>query len=103
MTAGRTSGAAALTRSKTSFFKGTGPLMVSSGLYTVRRKPADIGLQPCVYTTAFPYWHAMGLPKDTPEEFLVEQAKLAIDNLLQQQTAPEDTAAIFLEPVVGEG
>lgn len=26
---GRTSGAAALTRSKTSFFKGTGPLMVS--------------------------------------------------------------------------
>jgi 4-aminobutyrate aminotransferase len=45
----------------------------------------------------------MGLPKDTPEEFLVEQAKLAIDNLLQQQTAPEDTAAIFLEPVVGEG
>ena len=30
---GRTSGAAALTRSKTSFFKGTGPLMVS---------PADI-------------------------------------------------------------
>lgn len=45
----------------------------------------------------------MGLPKDTPEEVLIEHAKLAIDNLLQQQTAPEDTAAIFLEPVVGEG
>jgi hypothetical protein len=29
---GRTSGAAALTRSKTSFFKGTGPLMVSLSL-----------------------------------------------------------------------
>ncbi|WWC59403.1 4-aminobutyrate transaminase [Kwoniella dejecticola CBS 10117] len=82
---GRTSGAAALTRSKTSFFKGTGPLM------------------PCVYTTPFPYWHAMGLPKDTPEEVLVDQAILGIENLLQQQTAPEDTAAIFLEPVIGEG
>ncbi|WVR07886.1 hypothetical protein IAU60_004929 [Kwoniella sp. DSM 27419] len=54
---GRTSGAAALTRSKTSFFKGTGPLM----------------------------------------------AILGIENLLQQQTAPEDTAAIFIEPVIGEG
>ncbi|WVQ99106.1 4-aminobutyrate transaminase [Kwoniella sp. CBS 9459] len=82
---GRTSGAAALTRSKTSFFKGTGPLM------------------PCVYTTPFPYWHAMGLPKDTPGEVLVDQAILGIENLLQQQTAPEDTAAIFLEPVIGEG
>lgn len=45
----------------------------------------------------------MGLPKDTPEEVLTEQAILGIENLLQQQTAPEDTAAIFLEPVIGEG
>ncbi|KAK4689731.1 hypothetical protein P7C73_g394, partial [Tremellales sp. Uapishka_1] len=82
---GRTSGAAALTTSKTSYFKKTGPLM------------------PCVYTTPFPYWHAMGLEKDTPEEKLVELAIMHIDNLLQQQTAPEDTAAIFLEPVIGEG
>jgi len=82
---GRTSGAAALTRSKTSFFKGTGPLM------------------PCVYTTPFPYWHAMGLGKDTAEEVLVQHAKIQLDNLLQQQTAPEDTAAIFVEPVLGEG
>jgi 4-aminobutyrate aminotransferase len=45
----------------------------------------------------------MGLPKDTPEDVLVEHAKLQLDNLLQQQTAPEDTAAIFVEPVIGEG
>jgi len=82
---GRTSGAAALTRSKTSFFKVTGPLM------------------PCVYTTAFPYWHPMGVPKDTPSDELVRLAKLSLDNLLQQQSAPEDTAAIFVEPVIGEG
>lgn len=59
--------------------------------------------QPCVYTTSFPYWHAMGLPKDTPEEVLVERAIMDVENLLQQQTAPEDTAAIFIEPVIGEG
>ncbi|ODN76578.1 4-aminobutyrate transaminase [Cryptococcus amylolentus CBS 6039] len=82
---GRTSGAAALTRSKTSFFKGTGPLM------------------PCVYTTPFPYWHALNLPKTTSEEALVEHAIIDLESLLQQQTAPEDTAAIFLEPVIGEG
>lgn len=99
---GRTSGAAALTRSKTSFFRGTGPLMVSGD--TIRRVfPKLTASQPCVYTTPFPYWHAMGLPKDTPEEVLIEQAILGIENLLQQQTAPEDTAAIFLEPVIGEG
>jgi 4-aminobutyrate aminotransferase len=45
----------------------------------------------------------MGMSKDTPEEDLVRLAKLSIDNLLQQQSAPEDTAAIFIEPVIGEG
>ena len=57
----------------------------------------------CVYTTSFPYWHAMGLPKGTPEEILVERAIMDVENLLQQQRAPEDTAAIFIEPVIGEG
>ncbi|KAK1922319.1 putative ornithine-oxo-acid aminotransferase [Papiliotrema laurentii] len=82
---GRTSGAVALTRSKTVYSKGTGPLM------------------PCVFTTPFPYWHAMGVSKETSEEELVAQACLQLDNLLLQQTAPEDTAAIFIEPVIGEG
>lgn len=45
----------------------------------------------------------MGVPKETSEEELVRQANLSIDNLLQQQSAPEDTAAIFVEPVIGEG
>lgn len=45
----------------------------------------------------------MGVPKETSEEELVRQAILSIDNLLQQQSAPEDTAAIFVEPVIGEG
>lgn len=82
---GRTAGAAALTRSKTSFFAGTGPLM------------------PCVYTTAFPYWHALGLPQDTSDEELVRMAVHQLEQTLAQQSAPSDTAAIFVEPVIGEG
>lgn len=45
----------------------------------------------------------MGLPRSTPTSTLVEHAIVQLENLLQQQTAPEDTAAIFLEPVIGEG
>lgn len=45
----------------------------------------------------------MGLPKDTPEDVLVQRAITDVENLLQQQSAPEDTAAIFIEPVIGEG
>ncbi|PWN86891.1 putative ornithine-oxo-acid aminotransferase [Acaromyces ingoldii] len=82
---GRTSGAAALTRSKTSFFARSGPLM------------------PCVFTTAFPYWHALGVPASTPEDELVRLAVHQLEQTLQQQSAPEDTAAIFIEPVLGEG
>jgi len=98
---GRTSGAAALTRSKTSFFKGTGPLMVSLQIHSPL--PSRTDWQPCVYTTPYPYWHAMGLPKDTPEEVLVENAITQLSNLFQQQTDYHDTAAIFIEPVIGEG
>ena len=53
--------------------------------------------------TPFPYWHAMGLPKDTPEEKLAALAAQHFDNVLKQQSAPEDTAAVFIEPVIGEG
>ena len=59
--------------------------------------------QPGVYATPFPYWHAMGMSKDTSEEVLVRTAIMHVENLFKQQTAPEDTAAIFIEPVIGEG
>jgi len=45
----------------------------------------------------------MGLPKETLVEILVERAIMDVENLLQQPTAPENTAAIFIEPVIGEG
>lgn len=45
----------------------------------------------------------MGLPKSTPEEELVRQCLFQLEMTLKQQTAPVDTAAILIEPVIGEG
>ncbi|KAI5475077.1 4-aminobutyrate aminotransferase / (S)-3-amino-2-methylpropionate transaminase [Pseudohyphozyma bogoriensis] len=82
---GRTMGTMAMTKSKTIYGAGYGPVM------------------PGVFTTPFPYWHQMGVPVDTPVEELVEKALYELDNLLLQQTAPSDTACIIIEPVLGEG
>jgi 4-aminobutyrate aminotransferase len=82
---GRTNATASMTRSKTIYGEGHGPLM--SG----------------VFTTAFPYYSQFGAPVDTPKEELVKQALLQLKLTLQQQTSPADTAAIILEPVLGEG
>jgi 4-aminobutyrate aminotransferase len=82
---GRTMGTAALTRSKTIYGEGHGPLM------------------PGVFTTAFPYYSQFGVPVDTPVEELVRQSLLQLRLTLQQQTAPSDTAAILIETVLGEG
>ncbi|KAF1848783.1 uncharacterized protein K460DRAFT_80912 [Cucurbitaria berberidis CBS 394.84] len=83
---GRTNATASMTRSKTIYGEGHGPLM--SG----------------VFATAFPYYSQFGgASPDTPTDELVEQALLQLKLTLQQQTSPSDTAAIILEPVLGEG
>lgn len=82
---GRTNATASMTRSKTVYGEGHGPLMGG------------------VFATAFPYYSQLGLPVDTPQEKLIELALLQMRLTLQQQTAPSDTAAIILEPVLGEG
>lgn len=45
----------------------------------------------------------MNLPPDTPVSKLTEQCLYQLDLLLAQQTHPKDTAAIIVEPVLGEG
>lgn len=45
----------------------------------------------------------MGLPLSTPVDTLIDQALFQLDLVLAQQSAPADTAAILLEPVIGEG
>ncbi|TIB70675.1 acetylornithine aminotransferase [Wallemia mellicola] len=82
---GRTYGASALTKSKTIYAE-----QVGNGM-------------PGIYTTPFPYAHQMGLPQSTSEEELVKHCLFQLEMLLAQQSAPVDTAAIILEPVLGEG
>ena len=59
--------------------------------------------QPGTFVTAFPYWHQLGVPPETPETTLVSLALHQLDLLFAQQTAPAETAAIVIEPVLGEG
>lgn len=82
---GRTYGSSALSRSKTVYAHEVGPAI--SG----------------VFATTLPYWHQLGVPADSPENALVDKAIFDLDALFLQQCAPQDTAAIFIEPVVGEG
>lgn len=82
---GRTYASSSITRSKNVYTLGSGPTMGG------------------VFTVPFPYWHNLGMAPDTPEEELVEMAKTQLELLIKQQTAPKDVAAIFIEPVIGEG
>jgi 4-aminobutyrate aminotransferase len=82
---GRTYGTMALTRSKTIYSEGFAPLM------------------PGVFSTPFPYYSQHGVPEETDVELLVSSSLHQLHLLLSQQTAPQDTAAIILEPVMGEG
>ncbi|KAH6901264.1 acetylornithine aminotransferase [Coprinopsis sp. MPI-PUGE-AT-0042] len=82
---GRTFGAMAVTKSKTIYSEGVHPLM------------------PGVFSIPYPYWHQMGLDRNTSSEVMTKQALDQLDLVLAQQTAPKDTAAIIIEPVLGEG
>lgn len=56
-----------------------------------------------MFSVPFPYWHQHNLPPSTSEEELVRNSLYQLDLLLSQQTSPNDTAAILIEPVIGEG
>ncbi|ETW80968.1 hypothetical protein HETIRDRAFT_445332 [Heterobasidion irregulare TC 32-1] len=82
---GRTFGAMAVTKSKTIYSEGVAPLM------------------PGVFTAPYPYWHHYSGSPSTSEEELVRACLYQVELVLSQQSAPKDTAAILLEPVLGEG
>jgi 4-aminobutyrate aminotransferase len=82
---GRTFGAMAVTKSKTIYSAGTHPLM------------------PGVFSIPYPYWHQSNVPVSTPAADLSAHSLYQLELLLAQQTAPADTAAIIIEPVLGEG
>ncbi|MDE3724002.1 aspartate aminotransferase family protein [Nocardiopsis sp. N85] len=78
---GRTMGAASLTTSGSKIRAGIGPLM------------------PGVVVAPFPYAYRLGMP----EEEAVAYALREFDELLITVTSPKDVAAVFIEPVLGEG
>lgn len=78
---GRTALTMALTGSKTVYRAGYQPL------------PAG------VFFTPFPYSYRYSWDEQTTVEFCVHELEM----VLKSQTAPEETAAIIIEPVLGEG
>ncbi len=78
---GRTVGTMTLTTSKTIYRAGYQPLM------------------PGVFVAPYPYAYRYGWSPEQTSEWCLEELKL----LLLSQTAPQETAAILIEPVLGEG
>lgn len=78
---GRTAQTMAMTTSKTGYRAGYQPL------------PGGI------FVTPFPYSFRLGMDDEQATDYALEQ----LNYLLKAQTAPEETAAIVIEPVLGEG
>jgi 4-aminobutyrate aminotransferase len=78
---GRTAGTMALTTSKTIYRSGFQPL------------PAGVFVAP------YPYAYKLGLSESQTSQYCLE----ALQELLLSQTSPAETAAILIEPVLGEG
>ncbi|KAL9584243.1 MAG: hypothetical protein Q9212_002247 [Teloschistes hypoglaucus] len=86
---GRTFGTMAMTRSKTIYGQNFGPLM------------------PGVFSVPFPYCAQCSIAAKSEKRYSFEKCcmdpVLQLELLLKRETAPSDTAAIFIEPVLGEG
>ncbi len=78
---GRTAQAMAMTNSKS--------------VYRSRYQPLPAG----VFVAPFPYAYHYGWDEDTAIDFCMRE----LDLILKTQPAPEETAAIIMEPVLGEG
>lgn len=86
---GRTFGTMSMTKSKTIYSQGYNPLM------------------PGVFAVPFPYCSQCSIAHASDGKFSAENCCMdpvaQLELLLQRETAPSDTAAIFIEPVLGEG
>jgi 4-aminobutyrate aminotransferase len=78
---GRTAGTMSLTTSKTIYRAGYQPLM------------------PGVFVAPFPYAYRYGWDEKATSEWCLKELRF----LLTTQTAPHETAAVLIEPVLGEG
>ena len=74
---------------------GSVSLTTSNPIYHFKYQPLMSG----VYVAPFPYTYFYGWSAEETEAFCLKQLR----HLLASQTAPEETAAMLLEPVLGEG
>src|SRR5206468_3077264 len=56
-------------------------------------------LVPGIFVAPYPYAYHYGWDEDATTDYCLRELKL----LLKSQSAPEETAAIVIEPVLGEG
>ena len=70
-------------------------MTTSKTIYRVGYQP----LVPGIFVAPFPYAYKYGWDEETTTDFCLKELK----QLLKGQTAPEETAAIVIEPVMGEG
>ncbi|MGB2963897.1 MAG: aspartate aminotransferase family protein [Anaerolineales bacterium] len=56
-------------------------------------------LPPGIFVAPFPYSYYYGWDEETTTEFCLKQ----LDTLIHGQTNPEETAAVIIEPLIGEG
>jgi 4-aminobutyrate aminotransferase len=74
---------------------GSVSLTTSNPIYHWKYQP----LMPGVYVAPFPYTYYYGWSEAETESFCLKQLR----HVLASQTAPEETAAMLIEPVLGEG
>ena len=102
---GRTMGAMALTNSKTYYRKGFGPLM---GGALATRYPYCLRCSARAHDPEGESWYKLA-PNVPPvgdpysARKCCQEPLEALRWLLKQQTAPEETAAVIVEPILGEG
>jgi len=74
---------------------GSVSLTTSNPVYHYKYQPLMAG----VYVAPYPYTYFYGWSEEETEAFCLKQLR----HLLASQTAPEETAAMIVEPVMGEG
>ncbi len=70
-------------------------MTTSKTVYRHKYQPLPSG----IFVAPFPYSYMYGWDEDTTIDFCIKQ----LDLLLRGQSAPDETAAIIIEPVLGEG
>jgi 4-aminobutyrate aminotransferase len=74
---------------------GTMSMTTSSTIYRVGYQPLMAG----VFVAPYPYTYRYGLTPEQTTELCLRELR----HLLVSQTAPQETAAVIIEPVLGEG